>query len=181
MSELKGSKTEENLKIAFAGESQARVKYGYYASQAKKDGYVQLQNIFTETSDNENEHAKLWFKHLHGGSVPGTVDNLKDGVEGEHYEWSDMYAGFARVAHEEGFIKIAKQFEGVAAIEKSHEERYQALINNIEGGKVFERDSEETLWICLNCGHIYKGKKPPKVCPVCEHPQAYFQLRETAY
>ena len=181
MPELKGSKTEENLKIAFAGESQARVKYQYYADQAKKDGYVQIERFFDETSGNEAEHAKVWFKHLHGGSVPQTMENLKDGVAGEHYEWTEMYAEFAKTAREEGFEKIALQFEGVAAIEKSHEERYQTLLGNIESGKVFERESSETVWICLNCGHIHKGKKPVEICPVCSHPKAYYQLREQPY
>jgi rubrerythrin len=179
--ELKGSKTERNLKEAFAGESQARNKYAYFASQAKKDGYVQISNFFNETSDNEKEHAKLWFKALHGGSVPGTVDNLKDGVEGERYEWSEMYAQFAKEAREEGFEELARLFDGVAGVEKVHEERYQNLIDNIDSNKVFKREDPETVWICLNCGHVLKGPNAPELCPVCAHPRAYFQLRVKAY
>jgi rubrerythrin len=180
MPELKGSKTEKNLEAAFAGESMARVKYGYYASQAKKDGYVQISNYFTITSDNEKEHAEIWFKLLHNGGVPATPDALKDGIAGERYEWSDMYAGFAREAREEGFAQIALLFDGVAKIEKEHEERYQALLNNIESGKVFARE-EETVWICLNCGHIHRGKTPPEKCPVCSHAKAYFALQGKDY
>lgn len=178
--ELKGSKTEKNLMAAFAGESQACVKYQYYASQAKKDGYVKIQNIFTETSNNEKEHAKLWFKALHGGKVPTTTENLKDATAGENYEWTDMYATMAKEAREEGFDDIAETMEGVLAIEKTHEERYVALLNNIEDGTVFEK-SEETVWECLNCGHLHRGKTAPEVCPVCNHPRAYFEVREENY
>ena len=178
--ELKGSKTEKNLMTAFAGESQACVKYQYYASQAKKDGYVKIQNIFTETSNNEKEHAKLWFKALHGGKVPTTTENLKDAAAGENYEWTDMYATMAKEAREEGFDDIAALFEGVGAIEKHHEERYLKLLQNIEEGTVFEHEGEEA-WICLNCGHIHYGKKAPKACPVCAHPQAYFQQEAKNY
>lgn len=178
--ELKGSKTEANLMAAFAGESQARNKYTYYASQAKKDGYVQIANIFEETAANEKEHAKLWFKLLHGGSVPGTMDNLADAAAGENYEWTDMYAGFAKEAREEGFDKIAFLFEEVAKIEKEHEERYRKLLANIEGGLVFSREGD-MIWQCSNCGHIVVGKKAPEVCPVCAHPQAYFQIKAENY
>ena len=175
MPELKGSKTEANLMAAFAGESQARNKYTYYASKAKKDGYVQIANIFEETANNEKEHAKMWFKLLHGG-IGDTVDNLKDAAAGENYEWTDMYAGFAKTAREEGFEALAKQFEGVAAIEKQHEERYRALLKNIEEAQVFTRVGEQ-VWICRNCGHVHVGPSAPTVCPVCAHPQAYFELR----
>ena len=161
---------------AFAGESQATNKYRYYASKAKKDGYVQIANIFEETANNEKEHAKLWFKLLHGGAVPGTVENLKDAAEGENYEWTDMYAEFAKVAREEGFEEIAAQFDGVAAIEKEHEERYRKLLANIEGDLVFSKDGD-VIWQCINCGHICIGKKAPEVCPVCAHPQSYFQVK----
>ncbi len=178
--ELKGSKTEANLMAAFAGESQARNKYTYYASQARKDGYVQIANIFEETAANEKEHAKLWFKLLHGGSVPGTMDNLADAAAGENYEWTDMYAGFAKEAREEGFDKIAFLFEEVAKIEKEHEERYRKLLANIEGGLVFSREGD-MIWQCSNCGHIVVGKKAPEVCPVCAHPQAYFQIKAENY
>ena len=178
--ELKGSRTEANLMAAFAGESQATNKYRYYASKAKKDGYVQIANIFEETANNEKEHAKLWFKLLHGGAVPGTVDNLKDAAEGENYEWTDMYAEFAKVAREEGFEHIAKQFEGVAAIEKEHEERYRKLLANIEGDLVFSKDGD-VIWQCINCGHICIGQKAPEVCPVCAHPQSYFQVKPENY
>lgn len=178
--ELKGSKTEANLMAAFAGESQARNKYTYYASQAKKDGYVQIANIFEETAANEKEHAKLWFKLLHGGSVPGTTDNLADAAAGENYEWTDMYAGFAKEAREEGFDHIAFLFEEVAKIEKEHEERYRKLLANIEGGLVFSREGD-MIWQCSNCGHIVVGKKAPEVCPVCAHPQAYFQIKAENY
>ena len=174
--ELKGSKTEKNLMTAFAGESQACVKYQYYASQAKKDGYVKIQNIFTETSNNEKEHAKLWFKALHGGKVPTTTENLKDAAAGENYEWTDMYATMAKEAREEGFDDIAVLFEGVAAIEKEHEERYRKLLANIEGDLVFSKDGD-VIWQCSNCGHICVGKKAPDVCPVCDHPQSYFQIK----
>lgn len=175
MKELKGTKTEENLKKAFAGECQARVKYEYYASQAKKDGYVQMQEIFEETSKNEKEHAKMWFKYLHEGSVPTTTVNLNDAANGENYEYTDMYKEFAQVAREEGFDEIAKKFELVGDIEAKHEERYLKLLENIEGGIVFSRDGD-MVWKCKNCGHIHIGKKAPAKCPVCDHPQAYFEI-----
>lgn len=174
--ELKGSKTEANLQAAFAGESQARNKYNYYASKAKKDGYVQIANIFEETAANEKEHAKIWFKLLHGGAVPSTIENLKDAADGENYEWTDMYAAFARDAKEEGFDDIAALFEEVGKIEKEHEERYRKLLANIEDGLVFSRDGD-CIWQCSNCGHITVGKKAPEVCPVCAHPQSYFQIK----
>ena len=178
--ELKGSKTEQNLMKAFEGESQARNKYTYYASKAKKDGYEQIAAIFEETAQNEKEHAKMWFKELHGGSIPDTMDNLLDAAQGENYEWTDMYAEFAKVAREEGFDRIAYLFEGVAAIEKEHEERYRKLIENIEGGLVFSRDGDK-IWKCRNCGHIVIGKEAPKVCPICAHPQAYFEIKAENY
>ena len=178
--ELKGSKTEANLKTAFAGESEARNKYSYYASKAKKDGYVQIANIFEETAANEKEHAKLWFKLLHGGSIGDTLDNLKDAADGENYEWTDMYATFAKEAREEGFTEIAALFEGVAKIEKEHEERYRKLLANIEGDLVFSRDGD-CVWQCTNCGHIMVGKKAPELCPVCKHPKAYFQIKPENY
>ena len=178
--ELKGSKTEANLLAAFAGESQARNKYDYYASQAKKDGYVQIAALFEETAKNEKEHAKIWFKLLKGGKVPDTVANLNDAADGENYEWTDMYAGFARTAREEGFDEIAALFEGVAQIEKEHEERYRKLLANIEGGLVFSREGDR-IWQCSNCGHIVVGRQAPEVCPVCNHPQAYFQLKAENY
>ena len=177
---LKGTRTEANLMAAFAGESQATNKYTYYASKAKKDGYVQIANIFEETARNEREHAKIWFKLLHGGSVPGTMDNLADAAAGENYEWTDMYATFAKEAREEGFEEIAFLFDGVAAIEKEHEERYRKLLANIEGGLVFSRDGD-MIWQCGNCGHIHVGPKAPQVCPVCAHPQAYFELKANNY
>lgn len=180
MTELKGSKTEQNLMTAFAGESQAHTKYRYYASKAKKDGYVQIANIFEETAANEKEHAKIWFKLLHDGAVPDTVTNLKDAAAGENYEWTEMYDEFAKVAKEEGFPHIATLFEGVGKIEKEHEERYRALLANIEKAQVFAR-SGETVWICLNCGHIHVGPTAPQVCPVCAHPQAYFQIKAENY
>ena len=176
---LKGSKTEANLMAAFAGESQACVKYQYYASKAKKDGYVQIADIFEETSRNEKEHAKLWFKLLHDG-MPATTVNLADAADGENYEWTDMYDGFARVAREEGFDAIANLFDGVGKVEKEHEARYRKLLANIEGGLVFSRD-EDQIWQCGNCGHIVIGKKAPEVCPVCAHPQAYFQIKPENY
>lgn len=179
MAELKGSKTEQNLMTAFAGESQAHTKYLYYASKAKKDGYVQIGALFEETAKNEKEHAKIWFKLLHGG-MPATTENLKDAAEGENYEWTDMYAGFAKTAREEGFDDIAALFDGVAAIEKEHEERYKKLLANIEGDLVFSKDGD-AVWQCSNCGHIVVGKKAPDVCPVCAHPQAYFQVRAENY
>ena len=180
MADLKGTRTEANLMAAFAGESQARNKYSYYASKAKKDGYVQIAAIFEETANNEKEHAKMWFKLLHGGSVGSTMDNLKDAAEGENYEWTDMYATFAKEAREEGVDDIAALFEGVAAIEKEHEERYRKLLANIEGGLVFSRD-QDMIWQCSNCGHICIGKKAPEVCPVCAHPQSYFQIKAENY
>lgn len=178
--ELKGSKTEQNLMTAFAGESQARNKYSYYASKAKKDGYEQIAAIFEETANNEKEHAKMWFKELHGGAVPSTEENLLDAAEGENYEWTDMYDGFAKTAREEGFERIAKLFEGVAAIEKEHEARYRKLLENIKDGLVFSRDGDK-IWQCRNCGHIVIGKEAPKVCPVCAHPQAYFEIKNENY
>ncbi|HKL60655.1 MAG TPA: rubrerythrin family protein [Sphaerochaeta sp.] len=174
--ELKGSKTEANLGAAFAGESQARNKYTYYASKARKEGYVQIANLFEETAGNEKEHAKIWYKLLQeGGEVATTTTNLKDAAEGEHYEWTDMYPGFAKDAREEGFTKIAALFEMVAAIEKHHEQRYLDLLKNVEDGVVFSRDGDQ-IWKCSNCGHIVIGKKAPGICAVCNHPQAYFEL-----
>ena len=167
--ELKGSKTEQNLMAAFAGESQARNKYTYYASKAKKDGFEQIAAIFEETAGNEKEHAKIWFKLLHGGSVPSTMENLEDAAAGENYEWTDMYAGFAKEAKEEGFDHIAYLFESVAKIEKDHEERYRALLENVKNETVFNKGTEE-MWICRNCGHVHFGKNAPKVCPVCKVP-----------
>ncbi len=180
MKELKGSRTEANLNAAFAGESMARNKYTYYASRAKKDGFEQIGAIFLETAENEKEHAKLWYKRLHGGAVADTVTNLKDAAAGEHYEWTDMYAGFAKVAREEGFDDIAAQFEAVAKVEKEHEARYLKLCENVEGGLVFTRDGMR-MWQCRNCGHIAIGPSAPQVCPVCLHPQAFFQLKEENY
>jgi len=177
--DLKGSKTEANLLAAFAGESQARNKYTYYASQAKKQGYVQISNLFSETAENEKEHAKIWFKLIHGG-MPDTVANLKDAAAGEHFEWTEMYAEFAKEAKEEGFDEIAYLFEEVAKIEKEHEDRYKALLANIEDEKVFKKE-EEVIWQCANCGHIHIGKEAPDVCPVCDHPQSYFLIRATNY
>ena len=179
MAELKGTRTEANLQTAFAGESMARNKYTFFASKAKKDGYVQIAAIFEETANNEKEHAKMWFKLLHGG-IGDTVDNLKDAAAGENYEWTDMYAGFAKTAREEGFDHIADLFEGVAKIEKEHEERYLKLVKNLEEGLVFSRDGD-VIWQCANCGHIVIGKKAPEVCPVCAHPQAYFQIKAENY
>ena len=178
--EFKGSRTEANLMAAFAGESQARNKYTYYASKAKKDGYVQIAKIFEETADNEKEHAKIWFKLLHGGEMPETAANLADAAAGENYEWTDMYAGFAKEAEEEGFTQIAALFKMVAAIEKEHEERYRKLLANVEGEVVFSKD-HDVIWQCSNCGHIVIGKKAPKLCPVCAHPQAYFQIKAENY
>ncbi|MDD2505654.1 MAG: ferritin family protein [Bacilli bacterium] len=172
---LEGTKTEKNLMTAFSGESEARVKYEYYASQAKKDGYEQISAIFDETSKNEKEHAKLWFKALHGGKVPSTVDNLIDAANGENYEWSEMYKEFAQTAREEGFDEIAEQFEGVAGVEKAHENRYLKLLKNIEEDEVFKK-SEEKIWKCRNCGHIYSGKEALELCPVCDHPQAHMEI-----
>lgn len=179
MENLKGTKTEANLMAAFAGESQARVKYEYYASKAKKDGFVQIANLFEETSKNEKEHAKIWFKLLHDG-MPETTTNLADAAAGENYEWTDMYAGFAKTAKEEGFDRIAYLFEQVGKIEKEHEERYKKLLANIEDGIVFSRDGD-TIWKCSNCGHIVVGKKAPEVCPVCSHPQSYFEIKAENY
>jgi len=180
MQELKGTKTEKNLQTAFAGESQARNKYTYYASKAKKDGYVQISHIFEETANNEKEHAKMWFKYLMGGQIPDTQANLADAAAGENYEWTDMYATFAREAREEGFDEIAEKFEMVGAIEKHHEERYRRLLKNIQDTLVFSRDGE-CIWICGNCGHVCVGKKAPEVCPVCNHPQSYFELKAENY
>ena len=180
MKELKGTKTEANLMAAFAGESQARNKYTYYASKAKKEGYEQIAALFTETANNEKEHAKIWFKLLHGGTVADTMTNLKDAAEGENYEWTDMYKTFAEDAKAEGFDHIAFLFEQVAKIEKEHEERYRKLLENIEEGIVFSRDGD-MVWICRNCGHIHVGKEAPELCPVCAHPKAYFELRAQNY
>lgn len=179
MAELKGSRTEKNLETAFAGESMARNKYTYFASRAKKDGYVQIANIFEETANNEKEHAKMWFKLLNGG-IGTTAENLEAAAAGENYEWTDMYASFAREAREEGFNEIADLFEGVAAVEKEHEERYKKLLANVEGGLVFSRDGD-MVWQCSNCGHIHVGKQAPELCPVCAHPQAYFQIKAENY
>lgn len=176
---LKGTKTEQNLLTAFAGESQAHVKYSYYQSRAKKDGYVQISKFFEETARNEKEHAKIWYKLLYDG-IQDTEFNLKDAAAGENYEWTEMYAQFAKEAREEGFDKIAFLFEGVAKIEKHHEERYLALLDNLKTGKVFKRE-DEVVWICDNCGHVHRGSEAPKVCPVCAHPQDYFQLYTKAY
>lgn len=177
--ELKGSQTEKNLMTAFAGESQAHTKYEYYASQAKKDGYVQIQNIL-ETSKNEKEHAKLWFKALHDGGIPDTMANLNDAANGEHFEWTDMYAEFAETARKEGFADLAQLFDGVAGVEKEHEERYRKLIDRIDKGEVFQRDGVYA-WKCNNCGHIHIGKEAPEVCPVCAHPREYFEIRGENY
>ena len=178
--ELKGSKTEKNLMEAFAGESQARNKYTYYASQAKKDGFVQISKIFEETANNEKEHAKIWFKLLHGGKVPETIANLEDAANGENYEWTDMYAKFAKEAKEEGFDTIALLFEKVAAIEKTHEERYRKLLANINNDEVFKRMGV-TAWECSNCGHIHLAQNAPEMCPVCAHPKSYFMIRPENY
>ena len=178
--ELKGSRTEANLMAAFAGESQARNKYTYFASKAKKDGYEQIAAIFEETANNEKEHAKMWFKELHNGEIPTTIENLEDAAAGENYEWTDMYAEFAKVAKEEGFDRIAFLFEEVGKIEKEHEERYRKLINNIDEGLVFSNDGE-TIWVCRNCGHVVIGKKAPEVCPVCKHPQSFFERKANNY
>lgn len=179
MKEIKGTKTEANLMAAFAGESQAHTKYQYYASQAKKDGYVQIGNLFEETALNEKEHAKLWFKLLHDG-IPTTTANLNDAASGENYEWTDMYAGFAKIAREEGFDKIADQFEFVAGVEKEHEARYRKLLENIEKDFVFKCEQPKA-WKCNNCGHIHYGEFAPDVCPTCNHPKAYFELRAENY
>ena len=178
--ELKGSKTEKNLMEAFAGESQARNKYTYFASKAKKEGYEQIAAIFLETADNEKEHAKLWFKLLEGGSVKSTIENLKAAADGENYEWTDMYDKFAKEAKEEGFDHIAYLFEEVGKIEKEHEERYRKLLDNINGDLVFSKEGDR-IWKCRNCGHIVIGKKAPDVCPVCAHPQSYFEIKAENY
>ncbi|MBR0054168.1 MAG: rubrerythrin family protein [Bacteroidales bacterium] len=181
MMELKGSKTEKNLQEAFAGESQARNKYSYFASKARKEGYVQIAELFEETAKNEMEHAKIWFKLLQeNGEIQDTMSNLEAAADGENHEWTDMYVGFAQTAREEGFTKIAKLFEMVAAIEKHHEERYRKLLANVKDGVVFSRD-EEMIWQCSNCGHIVVGKKAPEICPVCAHPKAYFQIAAQNY
>ena len=180
MPDLKGTKTEKNLQEAFAGESQARNKYTYFASKAKKDGFEQISAIFTETAANEKEHAEIWFKLLCGGSVPGTANNLKAAAAGEHEEWTEMYKRMATDAREEGFDDIAFLFDYVGAIEKEHEERYLKLLKNVEDGSVFAKN-EKSVWICRNCGHIVDGEKAPEKCPVCDHPQAYFELRAINY
>ena len=178
--ELKGSRTEKNLEIAFAGESQARNKYTYFASKAKKEGFEQISAIFLETADNEKEHAELWFKYLHGGAVPTTAENLLAAAEGENYEWTDMYKEMAAVAREEGFVEIACKFELVAKIEKEHEERYRKLLDNVKGDLVFSKEGD-AIWKCRNCGHIVIGKKAPEVCPVCAHPRSYFEVKAENY
>lgn len=177
MENIKGSQTEKNLQAAFAGESQARNKYTYYASKARKDGFEQIADIFEETARNEKEHAKIWFKLLHDGDVPSTADNLKDAADGESFEWTSMYADFAKVAKEEGFTKIAKLFEMVGAIEKEHEARYRKLLDNVTGERVFSKDGD-VIWQCANCGHIVVGKKAPAQCPVCSHPQSFFEVKK---
>ena len=178
--ELKGSKTEQNLMTAFAGESQARNKYTYFASKAKKEGYEQIAAIFEETAGNEKEHAKMWFKLLQGGEIKSTKENLLQAAEGENYEWTDMYDEFAKVAKEEGFDHIAFLFEEVGKIEKNHEERYRKLLSNLENGKVFVKE-EPKMWICRNCGHVHYGDKAPEICPVCNHPQSYFEVKNENY
>lgn len=178
--ELNGSKTQANLMAAFAGESQARNKYTYYASKAKKDGFVQIAKIFEETADNEKEHAKIWFKLLNGGSIASTAENLADAANGENYEWTDMYASFAQTAKEEGFDEIARLFEMVGEIEKEHEERYRKLLANVVGDFVFSKDGD-VIWQCSNCGHIHIGKKAPESCPVCSHPKSYFMVKPQNY
>ena len=175
-----GTKTEENLKKAFAGESEARNKYDFFASKAKKDGFEQIAAIFAETAANEKEHAKMWYKELHCGAVESTDINLEAAADGENYEWTDMYKGFAETAREEGFEELAKKFEEVAEIEKSHEERYRKLLANVKDKKVFSRDGD-MIWVCRNCGHIVVGKEAPEVCPVCAHPQSYFEIKATNY
>ena len=180
MKELKGTKTEKNLQEAFAGESQARNKYSYWASKAKKDGYQQIAAIFEETAANEKEHAKMWFKLLEGGSIKSTTENLKAAADGENFEWTDMYERMAREAEEEGFNEIADKFRAVAAIEKAHEERYRKLLSNIEEGLVFSREGDR-IWQCRNCGHIVIGQNAPETCPVCDHPQSYFELKAENY
>ena len=178
--EFENSQTKKNLETAFAGESQAHTKYRYYASTAKQGGYVQISNIFAETAGNESEHAKLWFKYLHDGAVPDTLDNLRDAAAGENYEWTTMYDEFAKTAEEEGFAEIAAKFRGVGAVEKAHEERYNKLVERIESGEVFEREGVK-VWKCLNCGHLHVGAEAPEVCPVCNHPKAYFEEQVVNY
>lgn len=180
MENIKGTQTEKNLQTAFAGESQARNKYTFYASKARKDGFEQIADIFEETARNEKEHAKIWFKLLHGGEMPSTAENLKDAASGENYEWTDMYDGFAKIAMEEGFPRIAKLFEMVGAIEKRHEARYLKLLDNVNKEVVFSKDGD-VIWQCANCGHIVIGKKAPAVCPVCAHPQSFFQIAADNY
>jgi len=180
MADIKGTKTEKNLMTAFAGEAQARTKYTYYASQAKKEGYEQIAAIFMETAENEKEHAKLWFKLLHGGSIGTTAENLQDAANGENYEWTEMYKTFAEEARAEGFNDIAAMFEGVAKVEKEHEERYLKLLANVKDGKVFIKD-DVVVWKCRNCGHIHVGKAAPEICPVCKHPKAFFELKAENY
>ena len=180
MKDLKGTKTEANLMTAFAGESQARNKYTYYASKAKKEGYEQIAAIFEETAGNEKEHAKMWFKLLCGGEIPDTVTNLIDAANGENYEWTEMYEEFSKVAKEEGFDDIARLFSAVGAIEKEHEARYRKLLDNIKEERVFKKE-ESMVWVCRNCGHVHVGKTAPKVCPTCNHPQSYFELKNTNY
>ncbi|MBO6148006.1 MAG: rubrerythrin family protein [Lachnospiraceae bacterium] len=179
--ELKGSKTEANLQAAFAGESQARNKYTYYASQAKKDGYEQIAAIFMETAENEKEHAKLWFKYLHDGKVPSTDVNLNDAADGENYEWTDMYKKFAEEADEEGFHEIADKMRRIASVEKEHEERYRKLLKNLKEDVVFTCDNKETVWVCRNCGYVHIGDKAPEKCPACSHPKSYFEKKATNY
>ena len=178
--DFENSQTKKNLEAAFAGESQAHTKYRYYASKAKKDGYVQISNIFSETAQNESEHAKLWFKALHGGDMPSTLDNLKDAASGEHYEWTEMYEDFAKTAEEEGFKDIAAKFRGVGGVEKAHEERYNKLVERVENGEVFKREGVK-VWKCLNCGHLHVGPEAPEVCPVCAHPKSYFEEQVVNY
>jgi rubrerythrin len=180
MQELKGTKTEKNLQEAFAGESMARNKYTYYASKARKEGFEQIANIFEETAANEKEHAKLWFKELHGGEVPDTAHNLLDAANGENYEWTDMYDRMAKEAREEGFTRIAFLFEGVAKVEREHEARYRKLLANVQNELVFSKDGD-AIWQCINCGHIVIGKSAPKACPVCAHPQSFFQIKPENY
>ena len=180
MSKYEGTQTEKNLEAAFAGESQARNKYTYFASKAKKEGFEKIASLFLKTADNEKEHAKMWFKELNGGEIPSTMDNLLAAAEGENYEWTDMYKGFAETAREEGFTRLAYLFEEVAKIEKEHEERYRKLLVNVKDGLVFSREGDR-IWQCRNCGHIVIGKEAPKVCPVCNHPQSYFEIKKENY
>lgn len=180
MKELTGSKTEKNLQAAFSGESEARNKYTYFASKARKEGYVQIADIFEETANNEKEHAKIWFKYLHGGDIAGTIENLEAAAAGENYEWTKMYSGFALDAREEGFDEIAQLFELVATVEKDHEERYKKLLSNVKENKVFEREEEKT-WHCINCGKLLNSKAAPELCPVCKHPKAYFEVKAENY